>query len=112
MLRIGRSCCVQSVILSDGAEGAAGEALACDRVLPWLTHKPFGRRPTILMIRVRRYQCCECAHMWRQDANETAVAMCATIFRSCPGRGYVEQCQGDIFPSITLIVTTTYQEDE
>ena len=32
-----------------------------------LAHEPFGWRPTVLLITVRRYRCSECGHVWRQD---------------------------------------------
>jgi hypothetical protein len=37
-----------------------------------LTHEPLGRRSTVLEIRVRRYRCTTCAHVWRQDATREA----------------------------------------
>ncbi len=35
-------------------------------------HKPFGWRPTILLVTVRRYRCESCAHVWRQDTSAAA----------------------------------------
>lgn len=32
-----------------------------------LAHEPFGWRPTILQVTVRRYRCTDCGHVWRQD---------------------------------------------
>ncbi len=37
-----------------------------------LAHEPFGWRPTILQITVRRYRCTGCGHVWRQDATAAA----------------------------------------
>ena len=38
----------------------------------WLAHEPFGWRPTALLLRVRRYRCVECGHVWRQDTTAAA----------------------------------------
>jgi len=45
--------------------GAHG--LVRDCVTRRLAHEPFGWRPTTLLVRVRRYRCGGCAHVWRQD---------------------------------------------
>lgn len=37
-----------------------------------LSHEPFGARPTVLLVRVRRYRCDACATVWRQDTNAVA----------------------------------------
>ncbi|MGY4844307.1 ISL3 family transposase [Kocuria sp. MNB10] len=37
-----------------------------------LAHEPFGWRPTVLLITVRRYRCSECEHVWRQDMSKAA----------------------------------------
>lgn len=37
-----------------------------------LAHEPFGWRPTVLLITVRRYRCSECGHVWRQDMSKAA----------------------------------------
>ncbi|MBG6192488.1 transposase [Arthrobacter sp. CAN_A212] len=50
-----------------GAQGAAR-----DMVTRRLAHEPFGWRPTTLLIRVRRYRCTGCAHVWRQDTAKAA----------------------------------------
>ena len=42
---------------------------------PWfrrLAHEPFGWRPTLLLVTVRRYRCTECGHVWRQDTSKAA----------------------------------------
>lgn len=36
-----------------------------DSVVRQLAHVPFGWRPAILQVRLRRYQCGECDHVWR-----------------------------------------------
>lgn len=43
-----------------------------DTVTRPLAHEPFGHRPTTLLLRVRRYRCCGCGRIWREDT--TAVA--------------------------------------
>jgi transposase-like protein len=37
-----------------------------------LAHEPFGWRPTILLVTVRRYRCQSCEHVWRQDTSGAA----------------------------------------
>ena len=37
-----------------------------------LAHEPFGWRPTLLLVTVRRYRCAECGHVWRQDLSKAA----------------------------------------
>ena len=37
-----------------------------------LAHEPFGWRPTVLLVRVRRYRCQDCGHVWRQDITAAA----------------------------------------
>ena len=38
-----------------------------------LAHEPFGWRPTVLEVRVRRYRCTGgCGHVWRQDTSLAA----------------------------------------
>ena len=50
-----------------GCEGAVR-----DSVVRRLAHEPFGWRPTTLEVRVRRYRCTGCAHVWRQDTSAAA----------------------------------------
>ncbi len=38
-----------------------------------LAHEPFGWRPTMLLVRLRRYRCTECGHVWRQDMTAAAA---------------------------------------
>ena len=35
-------------------------------------HEPYGWRPTILRVSVRRYRCPQCAHVWRQNMRQAA----------------------------------------
>jgi transposase len=43
-----------------------------DTVTRPLAHEPFGWRPTILLVTVRRYRCGHCEHVWRQDTSQAA----------------------------------------
>jgi len=43
-----------------------------DSVTRRLAHEPFGWRPTELLLRVRRYRCTGCGHVWRQDTSQAA----------------------------------------
>lgn len=45
---------------------------ACDTVVRRLAYEPYGWRPTILHVSVRRYRCQECAHVWSQDMSQAA----------------------------------------
>ena len=46
-----------------GCGGCQG--ISRDTVVRRLAYEPCGWRPTILHVSVRRYQCPECAHVWR-----------------------------------------------
>lgn len=37
-----------------------------------LSHVPLGWRPTVLHVRLRRYECTGCGHVWRQDLTRAA----------------------------------------
>lgn len=50
--------------------GCAG--VSRDSVTRRLAHAPFGWRPTILMVTIRRYRCTDCGHVWRQDTSRAA----------------------------------------
>lgn len=50
-----------------GCQGAARGTVARR-----LAHAPFGHRPTELLVRVRRYKCTACGHVWRQDTTLAA----------------------------------------
>jgi transposase-like protein len=45
-----------------------------DSVERRLAHVPLGWRPTILAVRVRRYRCTGCGHVWRQNIDGAAAA--------------------------------------
>lgn len=48
------------------------EGIPRDTVTRELGHEPFGWRPTTLLIRIRRYKCAGCGHVWRQDTTKAA----------------------------------------
>ncbi len=52
-----------------------------DSVVRELSHVPFGWRPTTLQVRLRRYLCTGCGHVWRQGLTSAAQP------RSCLSRG-------------------------
>ena len=52
-----------------GARGAPR-----DTVVRRMAHVPLGWRPTVLTVRVRRYRCTGCGHVWRQDTSSAAAA--------------------------------------
>ena len=45
-----------------------------DTVTRRLAHVPFGWRPTVLLVRLRRYVCTGCGRVWRQDLDRAAPA--------------------------------------
>ena len=48
------------------------QGLARNTVTRPLAHEPCGWRPTTLEVRLRRYRCQECAHVWRQNMGRAA----------------------------------------
>jgi len=48
------------------------QGMVRDTVIRKLAHLPLGWRPTILYVRVRRYRCVGCGHVWRQDTTAAA----------------------------------------
>jgi hypothetical protein len=87
-------------------------AAARDTVTRRLAHEPLGWRPTMLVVKIRRYRCGGCGHVWRQDttlaaeprarlsrralqwALEAIVVQHLTIARVArSARGVVEYCQ-------------------
>ncbi len=49
-----------------------GQGSCRDTVVRRLAHEPLGWLPTLLQVRVRRYRCGECGHVWRQDTSKAA----------------------------------------
>ena len=43
-----------------------------DSLIRRLAHEPFGWRPTVLEVTIRRYRCGGCGHVWRQDTSLAA----------------------------------------
>jgi transposase len=48
------------------------EGFPRDSLVRRLAHEPFGWRPTVLEITIRRYRCVDCGHVWRQDTSAAA----------------------------------------
>ena len=48
------------------------EGVPRDTVVRRLAHEPFGWRPTVLEVTLRRYRCAECGHVWRQNMRRAA----------------------------------------
>lgn len=44
-----------------------------DSIVRELAHAPLGWRPTTLQVRLRRYRCTGCGHVWRQDLCHAAA---------------------------------------
>ena len=65
--------------------GAAGSVR--DTVVRRLAHVPLGWRPTTLVVRVRRYACTGCGHVWRQNTDMAADSRAKPVNgrRSYPG---------------------------
>jgi len=52
--------------------GCGEEGVVRDSVPRRLAHEPFGHRPTMLLVRVRRYRCPRCLRVWREDTTQVA----------------------------------------
>ena len=48
------------------------QGVARDMVIRRPAHEPYGWRPTIVHVSVRRYRCQGCSHVWRQDMSQAA----------------------------------------
>ena len=62
-----------------------------------LGHEPFGWRPTTLLVRLRRYRCAGCGHVWRQDMSK-AVELRAKLSR----RGLAWALEGIVVQHVTV----------
>ncbi|PZS34412.1 MAG: ISL3 family transposase, partial [Pseudonocardiales bacterium] len=72
-LEPGRAVLACRVVKPDGWCRRCGcEGAARDTVTRRLGHEPLGRRPTTLLITVRRYRCVGCGYVWRQDTSQAA----------------------------------------
>ena len=58
--------------LDDCCRRCGGLGAVRDTVTRRLAHSPLGWRPTVLLVRVRRYRCGSCRHVWRQDMTAAA----------------------------------------
>ena len=56
----------------DWCRRCGAQGVVRDTVTRNLVHEPFGHRPTVLMVRVRRYKCSGCGRVWRQDTTPAA----------------------------------------
>ncbi|MFB9163595.1 ISL3 family transposase [Arthrobacter psychrochitiniphilus] len=56
----------------DWCHRCGSQGVPRDTVTRRLGHEPFGWRPTTLLIRLCRYRCTECGHVWRQDTSKAA----------------------------------------
>ena len=59
--------------LDDWCHECGAQGVPRDTVLRQLAHVRLGWRPTILHVRVRRYRCTGCGHVWRQDTTAAAA---------------------------------------
>jgi len=57
----------------DWCHACGAQGRPSDTVLRELAHVPLGWRPTILQLRVRRYRCTGCGHVWRQNTEQAAA---------------------------------------
>jgi transposase len=57
----------------DWCHECGSRGVARDSVTRELAHVPVGWRPTTLQLRVRRYRCTGCGHVWRQDTTAAAA---------------------------------------
>lgn len=57
----------------DWCRGCGCQGVVRDTVVRRLAHEPFGHRPTLLLVRVRRYKCSGCGKVWRQDTSKAAA---------------------------------------
>ena len=53
--------------------GCGSRALSRGTDTRQLAHEPFGYRPTMLLVRVRRYKCSGCGRSWREDLTAAAA---------------------------------------
>jgi transposase len=61
------------VVAADGwCRRCGAEGVVHDYVTRRVAHEPFGWRPTVLVITLRRYACSGCGHVWRQDMTAAA----------------------------------------
>ena len=61
-----------SLVRTGGVDAAGVQGEVRDTVIRRPAHEPYGWRPTIVHVSVRRYRCQECAHASRQDMSQAA----------------------------------------
>ena len=62
------------------------QGICRDTVVRRLAHEPYGWRPTILHVSVRRYRCKKCAHVWRQTRVKRPIRARSSRVQRCAGR--------------------------
>lgn len=78
----GRAVLACRVVESDHWWGRCGcQGVARDTVIRRLAHAPMGWRPTTLEVKVRRYRCAGCGHVWCQSTQAAAQPR-AKVFRA------------------------------
>ena len=70
--RVMLACRAEEGRLDRWCRGCGAEGVVRDTVTRRLAHEPFGWRPTILLVAIRRYRCTGCARVWRQDISRAA----------------------------------------
>jgi len=70
--RVMLACRAEEGRLDRWCRGCGAEGVVRDTVTRRLAHEPFGWRPTILLVAIRRYRCTGCARVWRQDISLAA----------------------------------------
>lgn len=75
--RLGADEAVLACEIVDGADRwcrrCGCEGRVRDSITRRLAHAPLGWRPTTLHVRLRRYRCSGCGHVWRQDLTAAAA---------------------------------------
>jgi transposase len=67
------ACHVRDPVEQDRwCRGCGGAGRVRDSVVRRLAHVPFGWRPTVLLVRLRRYACTGCGRVWREDLSSAA----------------------------------------
>ena len=61
-----------SLVRIGGVDAAGVQGEVRDTVVRRPAHEPYGWRPTIVHVSVRRYRCQGCAHASRQDTSQAA----------------------------------------
>ncbi|QLQ15465.1 MAG: ISL3 family transposase [Micropruina sp.] len=73
LLEPGRAVLACRVVAPDDWCRRCGcQGVAVGTVVRRLAHEPLGWRPTMLEVTIRRYRCCGCGHVWREDTSRAA----------------------------------------